>query len=616
MSTTTAYDVLLRYRLDNQASKNADDLAKHLEHASHAGEGLGGILGHIGAIAGGYFGIHGAWEHLVKFNAEVENAKISLTAMMEGGFGGSFQWARGQAEAMYSEFQKFSQQTPMTTQEMLEFGRGVAMATQQAGGSIQDIINVTEQGAVAAKAYGFEASLASREISEMLQGNIRSTEPFTKALAGAGHKSLEELRAMNKEQRLEWLKTTLNSPALKDAVSQMSGSFAGVSSTLIDKVQILLGRVGLPLFKAITAEVGRWNEWIDKNQISIDHMATTVAQGLVTAFNDVKEVFQFIWEHADAFIAIGKVWAAIKIGNMIGGGLLGGGGAAGLLGSLGSDTAKLGTGTVMQGAMLAGMGGYEIGKMMGLDGVGQRLGEALHPAEAEFDRLARSTASLDQAMADAQTRMGGSGEQAASQGVIDDMRNQANAISSYLKAEDDLRTQQGTFGGDIWKAAQHLAEASDVLKQYGIDSAQTDEQLAAMLGQYKNRAGDDQVYTDRANEETRHWVEALERSSLTDYQRQTLNETRANGEVFSYMLQHLRNGIPIKMADVVAILKQNSADPDGKHTSIADKPKVNVTIHRIEVQSDDPDRFVFGMMESFRDAAKNPSSALSTLREG
>ena len=48
----------------------------------------------------------------------------------------------------------------------------------------------------------------------------------------------------------------------------------------------------------------------------------------------------------------------------------------------------------------------------------------------------------------------------------------------------------------------------------------------------------------------------------------------------------------------------------------ATKPKVSVTINRIEVESNDPDRFVFGMVEAFRDYRKNPGSALSSAIEG
>lgn len=50
-----------------------------------------------------------------------------------------------------------------------------------------------------------------------------------------------------------------------------------------------------------------------------------------------------------------------------------------------------------------------------------------------------------------------------------------------------------------------------------------------------------------------------------------------------------------------------------------EKPKINVTINRIEVATDDPDRFVMRMVGAFRNAAKNPSgigSSLHALGEG
>lgn len=50
-----------------------------------------------------------------------------------------------------------------------------------------------------------------------------------------------------------------------------------------------------------------------------------------------------------------------------------------------------------------------------------------------------------------------------------------------------------------------------------------------------------------------------------------------------------------------------------------EKPKVNVTIHKIEVASDDPDRFSFRFVDALRDIARNPSGAsgaVRVLREG
>jgi hypothetical protein len=45
-----------------------------------------------------------------------------------------------------------------------------------------------------------------------------------------------------------------------------------------------------------------------------------------------------------------------------------------------------------------------------------------------------------------------------------------------------------------------------------------------------------------------------------------------------------------------------------------EKPKVNVTINRIEVASDDPDRWAFRFVDAVRDAGRNPSGAAVGMR--
>jgi hypothetical protein len=103
---------------------------------------------------------------------------------------------------------------------------------------------------------------------------------------------------------------------------------------------------------------------------------------------------------------------------------------------------------------------------------------------------------------------------------------------------------------------------------------------------------------------------------LTEYQRKCLETELAQEEISRYMVQTLARGELINPDTVMEIMRRNTADPTGKHKAASEKPKVNITVQRIEVQSDDPDRMAFGLIESFRDAAKNPSSAVASLREG
>ena len=61
------------------------------------------------------------------------------------------------------------------------------------------------------------------------------------------------------------------------------------------------------------------------------------------------------------------------------------------------------------------------------------------------------------------------------------------------------------------------------------------------------------------------------------------------------------------------VLAGFGVDELGKQ-KVAPKPNVNITIQRIEVQSDDPDRYAFGLVEAFQDAVRNPSGAAKRVK--
>jgi hypothetical protein len=46
-----------------------------------------------------------------------------------------------------------------------------------------------------------------------------------------------------------------------------------------------------------------------------------------------------------------------------------------------------------------------------------------------------------------------------------------------------------------------------------------------------------------------------------------------------------------------------------------ERAKVNVTINRIEVATDDPDRWAMGFTDWVRNVARNPANAMHTIRE-
>jgi hypothetical protein len=85
-----------------------------------------------------------------------------------------------------------------------------------------------------------------------------------------------------------------------------------------------VGKVGLPLFKAIAAELQNWNRWLEANSDRVDAFAKVLAGGLVGAFDAVRaivgvvaDVIGFLIEHAElgraVLISLGSVIAAFAV---------------------------------------------------------------------------------------------------------------------------------------------------------------------------------------------------------------------------------------------------------------------------------------------------------------
>ncbi len=278
------------------AAKQAGAAAESAGHQAAAGfDAAGAALKGYLLYLGGHFG----YEHLIKFNQEMQDATISLAAMIEGQLGGSFAQATGHAKELYAEWQKFSTQTPVTTAEIVEFGKNIAAATFNAGGKLDDLRQITEQGVIAAKvlAGNRNAGYAALEISEMLSGNVSNRMMFVKQLLGMVKMTEDQFRALDNKGRLDVVKKALGSDAFKDAAQAFGQSFSGVTSTLKDKLQIAGGKIGMPLFERLTETVARFNKWLDDHGPDIERYGKIISDVLGSAFDFLGKVIAVVIDY-------------------------------------------------------------------------------------------------------------------------------------------------------------------------------------------------------------------------------------------------------------------------------------------------------------------------------
>lgn len=635
----TIYDVKTRFSVDPSGAKSIDGLVSSTKELDRATSRVTDGFGRIAAAATAAFGISGAAKALIGFNAHVESAKIGLSAMLEGNLGGSWETATKNASALYDEFQRFSTLTPVTTNEIMEFGKGVAVSTFQAGGSIRDLTKITEQGVIAAKAFGYGTAYSALELSEMLAGNVNKRMMFAKQILGMAHVDEQKFNAMGGADRVKLVEKVLGSDAMKNAAQAFGNSWDGVTSTLKDKLMIMVGKVGLPLFKALTAEVKNWNEWIDNNTSKIEAFGHTLSSALVTGFGVVKSAVSFLVDHASLLLKIGEVWAAVKVGSFLG--ALGGGGMAGMAGLVQGGRgffAKQGDAWDKDGnysVVPAGRGqqnvtGSNIGGNLPLVGAAAMAGVAIghlayqalgladiiDPQKAAYERLMVATGNLDDAMSKASRHLDGKEGVEGSQ-YLKNIVGITGVRKQMLETLTDI--QSGRYDGaksPYWKAMQEKR-----LRDSGVFD---DDQISKVLGNPSGRAAmmaalQTQIGKGLGQSTIMPGVYAASTgeafATLPTSLQKMVDLHEVNNEILQYIAMTLASGAKVNEIVVKQFMTMAAIQKmvDGK---IADKPNVSVTIQHLEVQSDDPDRMAFGLISAFRDAAKNPSSAFSTLREG
>ncbi len=662
MSNVTTYDVKLRYSVDGRAARDGHQgVIKDAKELKATTDSVTSSMVRMGLAVVGAFGARAAGKALIGFNGTVEDTKNSIAGMLALSKKTDLSAELGNADRLFANLQKRAATLPGTTMEYATMAGMLTQPITDAGLGMKDLEDLTVNTVVAAKALRVESGAAARDVDQALRGQYHSTDVFTgKLLGSVGYKG-EEGRAkfnnLDGDKRAQELKRAVMQKQIGQLANAQGQTFSGVLSTLQDTIEQTLGKIGLPLFKAITAEIKDWNAYLDKNSGIVDVWAHKIGEGLVDAFGVVKSAVSFLVDHADLLITIGKTWAMVKIGSAIGSGLgLGGGAIGGMLGSAGGffkrGTAAsygydMATGARVEREATGPGKGFQAWNAGGAAGVagnlpmlgqvaaaGYALGtfineqtglshqvaeglEFLHPrldaTTTRFNQLELSSKNLDASFADAAKKSkGGFGKDfggsasTVQTGIIESFKADVAASDAFLAAvnkhgvgSDEAKEAYAAFQARGVSAADVKSERADIPRQLAMQDANRSRAEDNYLREFVTLNATEMKALDVA-ESQRQVLELIKQGGVLGGM-----NIKGSGGMFGSLV-----GEGLDRAAIYDIMHGS-----GKHGQ-AEKAKVNVTIQRIEVQSDDPDRFAFGMVEAFRDAAKNPSSALAALREG
>lgn len=600
MSTSTVYDVKIKYALDDgKAAKNAGTLAGNLDRAGSSAFSLKGAL----AAVGGAALLMKAKSALIDFNSEIDSMKINLSTIMQLQLKMPFEKANIEANKLFGTFQEMAKKSPATTKDFLEMAQAIAAPIAMLGGGPDKLAKLTQGAVVAGIAFGQRADVVGRDITGMLRGTVTARDPVAQQLVASAGMTNEEFNAMGGADRARKTEELLTSPAIKKAADVMGESMKGQVSTLEDQLQVTLGQVGRPLMEGITAEVKKWNGWIEKHPKLIQQYVSSFAGMLTDAFAFIKDTAGWLVENKELLFSIGKTFLAFK-GAQLGTQVfkrmtdsmgLFAGNVKGMASSIGGIFSSGGS-TAASGGVLGGFSkmvpviGNVIMGFTILRGALDLLSGWLH---GEDDKKARNAASS------MQEAVGETGTMILRRNAIKDRLKNNLYVGTRTEdqAEYDTLTKKINDPTTMGSALRNLAAANvknggTNLKDLSLGEWMTAERHLPSVYDHS----DPQKAADMAKEA---WL------TIKTFQNMTVEMKRdVLKAAFPERWGELQQGTP-EPTDLTAFKDLNPTKAD-----------VNITINRIEVASEDPDRFVFGLVKIADQATKNKTSSQHTTSGG
>ena len=502
------------------------------------------LLGLAGAVGVG-FGLHAVYEKIKSANMEM----MGLQKRVTGTHFAFTQWGKdvsttdrmkesmAVAAEMGGKLETVARHLHLELDPVATIYNSMAASAGKLGMSQEDTLKLVEQLAAATRVYGSDAQTVAMTVSRALEtGGIRGVDNFAKMLRQKLNLK-EEGKGLAPAEMLRRLSSGLGGTV--EAAQMMGGGLEGTMADIHRESDALVRLLTGPAFKSVATMMHQWVEYSAKNREHVEAIAKSVAGGLVTGLTVVKDITVFIYDH---WKALALIYAGFKIPGMVAGftgGLAGGLGGVGGAAMAGGTIGPWGAAIASAGTMLAAV-----------------ITDAIKRGEMQ--------ASHDEKMASVY----GVGVKG---GTIDAF---IAANEQYRNAKTDQERYAASRLIRVFGKNQDIANGDQLESAAGNWSADQRTRMAKAMGM-KGGEGS--------------WA-----AMRLDYGRTSAEDLKAaiDGSKLVSILQY---AIPYNMMDDIHQFRMTGVKDSPEGTG--KKADVKVTINRIEVVSDDPDRFAFGLDE-------------------
>ena len=611
MAATTIYDVKLRYALDDRASRGIKNVGSEARQAAKGAGLLSGALTRALAAGAGFLTLRAAKKALIDYNSSLDQARMTTEALLTMNMGGSFVRNQERANFLISRFKKDSAASVGTMKDFSDMSGLIVGPLSRAGASVREVADITKGAVIASRAFGVEADNAARDIESALAGTLGAKDRFARALLEPMGLTTAKWNKMVKEtpgKATAALLAAFNQPAIKMLAERQRTSWAGVASTLEDNFKRAFGKIGIPLMKTLTEEATKLNDFFTKDPKRVAQWTQAIGQSLVSGFNAVKSAMRFVSDNRGLLTLLAKAYLIQKGVRGLAQGLLGLDSISRFGGLIGKKVNPgLGTFVTKLGNASAGLLAFYLAAKAFAQWVDERQSEAIA-------KKAAGTTVVERARAMA--------------GLVAGRTKVAGVSANVLAGASLQAKKEGVAVATVLaRGVAREAESSGIVRKGKVVSG---GKLASMFGGGQGFRTVAEAAGVKGAATPKQWIDALTtaeaemRSGYFITQREQMLEFLRGLEAAD---DASRKALFVGMERVYRegqdALAMGSAlwRADGDKPASEDKGKAsgsrntNVTIQKIEVVSDDPDRFALDLVDAFDRYSNSPSQSRATVKE-
>lgn len=297
---TSNYDVHAKLVLDskkgqgqlNTAAKQSKRLKQELHGATSAASGLWSKVVGIGAA---YLGLNAGINMFsqltrgaVRYTASLEGMSIGLTSVLAAVEGSGWDKAAKRSAIAFEELKNAAVASPAGPEELFGIFQGIVGPIENAGFSMQKVLDITTDTVSAASALNVDFQQAQRDISLMVRGAAGMDVKLFSLLRSTGAIT-EETEEWNKKltqaERVEKLADALS--RFRSAGDKYSKSWTGVTRTFGGIVQEF-GRAGIsPIMDTISGKLDTFNDYLLANRVEIEATLRATGERAAESLNKV-----------------------------------------------------------------------------------------------------------------------------------------------------------------------------------------------------------------------------------------------------------------------------------------------------------------------------------------